>query len=373
MSLPERGTEREHRRVRALDPLHADDLLRHLPAMNAAGDVPALVDTLRRLVAAATPDLDADPYRARAAMRDLGVLLGSIKRHDLEPVTEVPEVEPVLLRLADRGDVVPRDTVHHYSVWNPHGERQRSYTGDPQESALIDSVRLSLPRLARAVDQCVPLAEAELTSPGFLTAMGSFRADLSSLDEAIELVIDRVSPAFFAQDLRPYFGDVTVGGQVWLGGAGAGLPVPLLDLTLWAADHGDAGYETFWRQGIPYALPEWRRLYPRLATGPSLVTRVSEALAKVGAAEPDPRLMAAATAVEQSMRALLGFRAKHVTVARKSYQEDLRLFPVGSSGGSVELLASIVRLTRDNAALVRGRQPGGAQPDEVRAGSLSRA
>lgn len=367
MSVPERGTERDHRRVRALDPLHADHLLRRLPAMNAAGDLPALVDTLRRLVAAATPDIEADPYAACAAMRDLGVLLGSIKRHGPEPVAEVPEAEPLLLRLAARGDVVPRDTVHHYSVWNPHGDRQRTYTGDPQEGALIDSVRLSLPRLARAVDECVPLADAELTSPEFLTAMGGFRADLSSLDEAIDVVTDRVDPAFFARELRPYFGDVTIGGQVWLGGAGAGLPVPLLDLTLWAADHGDPGYETFWRQGIPYALPGWRRLYPRLTAGPSLVTRVAEALRAVGDGVPDPRLMAAATAVEQSLRALLGFRAKHITVARKSYQEDLRLFPVGSSGGSVDLLASIVRLTRDNAALVRGARSG------VRPESLSRA
>jgi hypothetical protein len=361
------GGCRDSRQVRALDPLDADELFRRLPAMNAAADVPALTGALRRLTDNATRALDGNVYRCRAVMRDLGFLLGSVKRHGVEPVVEVPEVEPVLLRLAERADVVPRDTVHHYSVWNPHGERQRSYTGTSEETALIDSVRLSLPRLAQAVELCVPLVEAELASPEFLTAMGGFRADLASLDESIELVIDRVSPEFFARELRPYFDEVVVGGRTWRGGAGAGLPVPLLDLTLWAADHGEPGYETFWREGMPYALPEWRRLYPRLATGPSLVTRVTAALADAGAGPLDARLWSAATAVEQSLRALLIFRAKHVTVARRSYQEDVRLFPLGSSGGSVELLTSIVRLTRDNALAVR------RHPTPPSGSSLSRA
>ncbi|MGA8112617.1 MAG: monodechloroaminopyrrolnitrin synthase PrnB family protein [Actinocatenispora sp.] len=349
------GNHRDNRRVRALDPLDADELCGQLPEMNAAADVSALLDGLRRLAGNASEVLDGDPYECRAAMRDLGIVLGSVKRHGVEPVAEVPEVEPVLLRLAERGDVVPRDTVHHYSVWNPHGERQRMYTGSSQETALIDSVRLSLPRLTQAVDLCMLLVEAELTSPEFLTAMGSFRADLASLDESIELVIDRVSPAFFARDLRPYFDELLIGGRTWRGGAGAGLPVPLLDLTLWASDHGDADYGAFWQESMPYVLPEWRRLYAPLSAAPSLVTRVTAALAEAGDDPLDARLRAAATAVEQSMRALLRFRAKHITVARKSYEEDLRLFPVGSSGGSVELLTSIVQLTRDNAMLVRPR------------------
>ena len=368
------GGHRGSRLVRALDPLDADEVYRRLPAMNAAGDVPALTDALRRLAGNAATVLDGSPSECRAAMRDLGFLLGSVKRHGVEPATVVPEVVPVLLRLAERTDVVPRDTVHHYSVWNPHGDRQRTYTDLPDEAALIDSVRLSLPRLAQAVELCVPVAEAELTSPEFLTAMGSFRAAVASLDESIELVIDRVSPVVFARDLRPYFDEVTIGDRTWRGGAGAGLPVPLLDLTLWASDHGEPDYEAFWREGMPYALPEWRRLYPRLAAGPSLVTRVTAALTEAGDGPLDPRLRAAAGAVEQSMRALLVFRAKHVTVARKSYQEDLRLFPLGSSGGSVDLLASIVRLTRENALAVRRHpaSPGGpGQPGKP--GNLSRA
>ncbi|BCJ27853.1 monodechloroaminopyrrolnitrin synthase PrnB family protein [Actinocatenispora sera] len=364
------GNHRDSRLVRALDPLDADETYRRLPEMNAAADVPALVGALRRLAANAAAAPDGTPYECRAAMRDLGLLLGSIKRHGVEPVTAVPEVEPVLLRLAARGDVVPRDTVHHYSVWNPYGERQRSYTGSSQESALIDSVRLSLPRLSQAVELCDPLARAELTDPEFLTAMGSFRAHLASLDEAIELVNGRVTPAFFANELRPYFDEVTIDGRVWRGGAGAGLPMPLLDLALWAADHDpddddSAGYAEFWAGGVPYALPEWRRRYAELAGGPSLVARVTAALDEAGDGPMDDRLWAAATAVEQSLRALLSFRAKHFTVARQSYQEDVRLFSVGSSGGSVELLASIVRLTRDNARVVRPRRSARSDPERL--------
>ena len=51
------------------------------------------------------------------------------------------------------------------------------------------------------------------------------------------------------------------------------------------------------------------------------------------------------------------FRGKHLTIARRAYREEIRLYPVGSGGGSVELLTRILDLTRAAAAQVNHTDP----------------
>ena len=51
------------------------------------------------------------------------------------------------------------------------------------------------------------------------------------------------------------------------------------------------------------------------------------------------------------------FRGKHLTIARRAYREDVRLYPVDSAGGSVELLTRILDLTRTIAAQVDDSHP----------------
>src|SRR5262245_26557700 len=115
--------------VAVLDPLHADKVCAQLPAMNGQADLTALMNALRSIVPAAEHIRRFTPLECLAAMRDLGMFLGSIKRHGVQPVLAVPEVEAALLALGTRTDLVPRDTVHHYACWNPRGARQRMYTG----------------------------------------------------------------------------------------------------------------------------------------------------------------------------------------------------------------------------------------------------
>ncbi|MBO0881383.1 MAG: DUF1864 family protein, partial [Mycobacterium sp.] len=132
--------------VAALDPLDADEVCAHLPAMNRRGEVSALATALRQIMPTAIQVAGFNALECLAAMRDIGMLLGSIKRHGVQPVAAVPEIEEVLLDLAMRTDLVPRDTLHHYTCWNPGGgTRRRMYTGDPQETHLIDAVRTAMP------------------------------------------------------------------------------------------------------------------------------------------------------------------------------------------------------------------------------------
>jgi hypothetical protein len=286
---------------------------------------------------------------ALAAMRDLGMLLGSIKRHGMQPVDAVPEVESVLVALGARAGMMPRDTVHHYTEWNPAGPRERRYTNDPQESALVDAVRRSFPRLRTGVDLCARLRRADVHDPEFAVLVGELAEQLRGFEDAITTVTARVSPRFFARELRPYFEEIDIAGSRYMGPAAAHVPLFLVDLTVWACDHATADHRSFLTETRAHTLPAWRALAEDWSEGPSLVTRLAEPLARLGSSPVPDSLARSAAAVAEALRRLVLFRSKHLVIARRAYREDVRLYPLGSAGGSIDLLREILRLTRDNA------------------------
>ncbi|MDX2559227.1 DUF1864 family protein [Streptomyces sp. TX20-6-3] len=359
------GDPRHHTQdIRAADPLGADGLLAAVPAMNADADVAALTVALRALV----PDIDRAAQwsvgHALAAMRDLGILLGSLKRHGVQPLAAVPEALPVLELLGRRTDMVPRDTVHHYTTWNPPGPRRRTYTGHPTEARLQDAVRMVFPGLVAAVDDCGRVARLEPYDPGFATALDRVARHVRTMVDSIDLTVAQVPPEYFAATLRPYFEEVEVDGRDYLGPAAAQVPLWLVDLTLWQCDRSDPAYEAFLTESVPYALPAWRAFHTRHRGGVSAVSKLSAAVSWEGADRLPPPLTASAEALGRVLRLLKTFRARHLGIARKAYSEETRLYEEGSGGAPVALLRSILDLTRENETMVRRatvrRRPAGA-------------
>lgn len=344
----------DRERISALDPLESDTLLSHLPEMNSSADLSTMAHTVRVLL----PDIRRlDTYsfeQCLAAMRDLGLLLGSIKRHGMQPITLVPELEPVLLELGRRTDMIPRDTVHHYTEWNPRGQRQRMYTGEPQEEFLMNGARLSLPHLSQAVELCKTLSHLDPTEQLFATTLEALAEQIGFFDQAITEVVEKVTPEFFAQVMRPYYEEVTVGGISYLGPAAAHVPLFLIDLVVWASDHGDPVYDAFLHEATQHTLPHWRALVPLWEQKPSLVTQVNRAFATIQPDEMPPQALRQTTeALFKVLRTLVIFRGKHFGIARKAYHDELRLYELGSGGGSIGLLRTILDLTRQNATIVR--------------------
>jgi hypothetical protein len=343
------------KKVRALDPLLADRVCRDLPVMNDQGAVPDIVAALRGLV----PELsDVSAYSVHdclAAMRDVGMFLGSLKRHSVEPTGIVPEVVPLLLELGRRTDMIPRDTVHHYTTWNPLGGRQRMYTGDVQEASLQLSVRLVLPHVRAGLELCDLLGEIAPDDPRFAQVVDELTQHLGAMVKSIDLVAKNVSPVFFARTLRAYFEGVMIDGKTYLGPAAAQVPLWLIDQAVWASDGCTPEYAEFIRDAAPYGLPRWRDLYSVWRNRPSLVTRLIRAYGKVpGEAEcRSPALRASAEALAQMLRVVIVFRGRHLGIARQTYQADLQLYPKGSGGSSVGLLRQILDLTRESALLTK--------------------
>ncbi|MEV5018199.1 monodechloroaminopyrrolnitrin synthase PrnB family protein [Streptomyces sp. NPDC053780] len=343
--------------IRDQDPLAADTTCFNLRQYNEHADVPALTAALRGMV----PTLDAvagySVEACVAAMRDLGMVLGSIKRHGPEPVPLAPEVVPVLHELGRRTDMVPRDTVHHYTTWNPVGGRQRMYTGDIQEAYLQESVRMVFPHLREALELAGLLSDTDVAEPKVADLTDELTGHVEVMVSAIDMVVANVSPEFFARDLRSYFEEITVDGRVLLGPAAAQVPLWLIDQAVWASDHSGPEYQEFLRDSVPYSLPRWRELYDCWTGVPSVVTRLVAAYGDDpdGAERRMPGLRPAAEALARLLRVVLVFRGRHLGIARKAYDADLRLYPVGSGGASVDLLRQITDLTRASAQLTRPR------------------
>ncbi|MET9654653.1 monodechloroaminopyrrolnitrin synthase PrnB family protein [Streptomyces sp. NPDC006460] len=361
--LEERGDPRYRiADICAADPLGADAVLAALPAMNADADVAALTVALRTLL----PDHDRaaewNVVAALAAMRDLGILLGSLKRHGVQPAEAVPDVVPILELLGRRTDMVPRDTVHHYTTWNPAGPRRRTYTGHPMETDLQEAVRTAFPGLVAALDTCARVACLEPYDPGFATALDRTAHHVRSIVDSIDFTASNISPEFFALTLRPYFEEVDVAGRSYLGPAAAQVPLWLVDLTLWQCDRSDAAYDTFLAESLPYSLPSWREFHEQYAGGVSAVSKLSTALSWENADRLPRELAASALALGRVLKILKTFRARHIVIARKAYSDDLRLYEEGSGGAPVALLRSILDLTRDNETLVRQATSGRPGP-----------
>ncbi|MFJ8229122.1 monodechloroaminopyrrolnitrin synthase PrnB family protein [Streptomyces sp. NPDC094448] len=340
--------------IRAADPLGADPSLARLPAMNAAADVPALAAALRALLPQPGDVARYDVPHALAAMRDLGMFLGSLKRHGTEPVAAVPYVLPVLERLGRITDMVPRDTVHHYTTWNPPGERLRTYTGLTAEARLQDAVRMVIPGLVAALEHCAELAGLEPYDPGFATALDRIADSLGPMVESIDFTIAHVPPVVFATDIRPYFEEIGVDGVDYLGPAAAQVPLWLVDLTLWQCDRSDRSYEQFLAESVRYTLPGWRTHYTAHRGGTSAVSKFSAAVSwETEAGRPPAHLVRSGYSLVRVLRILKAFRARHITVARKAYAEEVRLYDKGSGGAPLELLRAVLDLTRDNETFVR--------------------
>ena len=212
-------------------------------------------------------------------------------------------------------------------------------------------MRLCLPHLRTAVDHCRHLTMLAVTDREFGARAAELAGSARECVAAIDLVRDGVSPGYFARGLRPYFEPITVSGHVLLGPAAAHVPLGLIDLALWASDSGEDRYAGFRGEAVRYYPPLWRRLHADWAAGPSLVTRMLEA-ARAGPAGSRWHADLAAAGLRDTLRALVVFRGRHLVQARAAYREDVQLYPLGSGGGSLDLLREIVSLTRQNAAIL---------------------
>lgn len=326
-----------------LDPLSADAELQKLPEINARRDINAIAYILEKILPRFETIQLQTENESVATIRDLGMFAGSLKRHGVQPIEAVPKLEPILIALSQRTDMVPRDTLLHYSIWNPKGIRQRKYTSYTDETHLITSASIAIPKLEVAIANLVDLHSLPVDTPEFLELCKQCTTNLMGMVEAIVYAIKNVSRQCFATELRPYFDPILVQGQEYLGPGAVEMPLFIFDHLLWSTDKTDRQHKQFQKGFLPYVLPKYRQLHADFQNQPSLVTKVS---AHIVNNQANNVALEAANVILGLFKILMKFRKPHIKVVDDAYiHTESNVRDVGSGGYQASILNHIANLT----------------------------
>ncbi|BAZ29793.1 Monodechloroaminopyrrolnitrin synthase PrnB [Cylindrospermum sp. NIES-4074] len=329
--------------ISTLDPLEADCVLKKLPEMNASRDTNSIICTIKILM----PELEQIKHytfhQALAVVRDIGIFAGSLKKHGIEPVEAVPSLEPVFVNLGKMTDMVPRDTLMHYCLWNPQGERGRRHTAYIDETRLIESGKIAIPRLECAIYDLSSLHTIPIDTPEFVLQCRQCEENLTGMVEAIVYAIKKVSRKIFAEELRAYFDPIIVQGKEFLGPGAVEMPLFIFDHLLWSAECMEEPYLEFRQALLPYCLPKFRKLYTEFEAQPSLLTKVCRELKTAPAA--NNTILDGANALMKLFHILIKFRKPHIKVVDEAYIAENHIREKGSGGYHLETLNYITALT----------------------------
>ncbi len=352
---------KEDEYIAVLDPLQADKWMRQVPLFNQTQDIIELVLLMVDLMPSMEQASGFDSYQANAAMRDIGFFLGSLKRHHVEPVNVIPQLEEKLNLLASKTNLPPRDTLLHYTVWNPIGLRRRTYTGTQDEKHLIESVVIAMDPLVQSIYLLQQLHQTSLQSAEFSAICKKIYVLFEKVIEGIVLARRQVSPAYFANELRFYFDPITLNEREYLGPGAVEMPMFVFDHLLWSSDCLDAEYQVFKETYVPYIHPNIRLVYRQFSNTDSLVTKACQLATSSGF---HPIVVDSLKALASCCRLLKSFRMPHKKVAEEAYAHTKQPKLVeqeaapsqqrshGSGGYSTDILSHILSLTNDKISLL---------------------
>lgn len=324
--------------VKKLDPLQIDQHLTAIAQCNTDRDVDGLIKLLKNKLPTPTQLDKYDFYSALACMRDIGIFLGSIKRHDVEPVEAIPQLEYILDELGIKTNMPPRDTLLHYTVWNPEGERMRRYTFVEDEANLMQSVKDSFPAMEGAIDHLIKLHHTPMESKYYEELCTKAGESFKHVIDAIVFAHRSVSPEFFAKELRFYYDPIVFNGEELIGPGAVELPMFVYDHLLWSSQVMDEEYITFKTTYLPYNLSFMRDIYEFYAGKESLLDAAIRQLNQY----PNDQVIDSSKALLKLCNMQKSFRMPHKKLAEESYEyQEETGKDKGSGGYSTDILVFI--------------------------------
>lgn len=329
--------------ISSLDPLCADEKFKLLPDLNRNRNTKELIIMLSGILPSVPEILQFDYYQAVAAVRDIGIVLGSLKRHGIEPEYSVADLGVKLKLLGEKTDLPPRDTLIHYTVWNPDGERLRTYTGTSDEKHLIESVKIAMTPLVHAIKDIRDLYFIAPASEEFSILCEKVKDNLEKMVKAIVHAKKNVSTYYFATELRMYFDPITLDDREYLGPGAVEMPLFVFDHILWGADCEEEEYVKFKNTYLPYVLPEMRVIFNEFSGSKSLLTKISSILDQAGSF--DQTTLHSVKRLKELCLLLKSFRSPHKKLAEESYNHEGETNRQKGSGGyQTDILAYIMKI-----------------------------
>ncbi|MFZ6012050.1 MAG: monodechloroaminopyrrolnitrin synthase PrnB family protein, partial [Bacteroidota bacterium] len=245
------------------------------------------------------------------------------------------------------------DTLLHYTIWNPPGNRIRTYTGLQDEMCLVESVRIALPDLIGSITHLEAMHEMDIHGSDFELNCLKLRDKVNSMVHGIVHAKRNVSAAVFANELRFYYDPIKVDyNKTYIGPGAVEMPMFVFDHLLWNCDLQDKLYTDFKEGYLPYNLHFIRQIYHRFKGKPSLLSRVEENLKN----DPSPQNYRAAVAILELCTVLKSFRMPHKRVAEEAYnQGESHHRENGSGGYTVDILQHIIKLQQTKLSSLQAR------------------
>ena len=320
-----------------LDPLGLDTYFEQLPAVNRAGDIGSLYETLTESVL----KLEIEPVESRnkalAALRDLDFLASSYVRHGRNPIEDIQGLEDRLVELGGIIGTVPRGTVATYALANPSDDRQRSFTGDSEELLFIDAVRQTSLALESSLEDFIRQDPT--------TALIKLDANLDVAIQSIVSVIRTLSPEYFTKVMRPYFDPLVIEGKKYLGAGGAQLQFVAFDYVLWGASETDTTYNSYFNENYTYLTPSQQSAIAEIMAKYDQNTLLEH----IAINDDKP----AASAAMEALKKMKKFRYPH----RKLAQENFKIRQhgqVGSGSYTTDILDVLLLKTEQAIEITEG-------------------
>lgn len=328
--------------IELLDPIGFDDKISLLHSFNQKKMTREIIQLMYDLLP--LPDaLEKFTYEESiAVMRDLGIFIGILKKNGIEPVEVVPELEYVLLVLMVKTNLPPRDTLLHYTSWNPTNHRVRTYTGLTDEKFLIESVKMAMPDLFNAILELEKLHGIDLKDPLFAIQCQNVQEKISVMVKGVVHAKRNVSPAVFANELRFYYDPIKVDyGKDYIGPGAVEMPMFLFDHLLWSCDSRDEEYSKFKEGYLLYNLSFIGDIYWKFKDNPSLLSIAIEKLKY----KADANVLRSVYQIQQLGNILKSFRMPHKKLAENAYAHgDEHNKTKGSGGYAPTILEKILNL-----------------------------
>lgn len=335
--------------VSMLDPLGFDEyFVTNAFSQAASAEYPSsMIAFEARVVSPISNDFidSLNEVSAMAAARDLNMIASAATKFGI-PMHKLPNLEELLLKLAQKTYEVPTDTVFGYGTRNPTGERQRSFTKTREESLFIEAFSDGMFGLIATLAGLETIQSMEITNPRFSTLVVDSSVHLHQMQEAILSVRKHITPDFFTNKLRPFFDPKTLRGNTYFAAGGAQMPVTMIDLLLWGVEDTDRTYVGYRNENLRYLPRSYRSKVEGIMSVPSILAsitaQVQQGVASSGRRAAITNLHSLLDLADQMIR----FRAPHLGVA-KANMSIRSNGSVGSGGYDLTILQYLIKRTKE--------------------------
>lgn len=326
--------------ISSLDPLLMDDEFSNFPEINEKNDVRLLEDMLKRALVNSKRLNLSDFNIAHALLRDIGFIISSLRKYNIQPALKNEELNTLLLYLSTVTKTIPRETSYHYGICNPISSRRRRFTNFKDEDALINGVKIFAIELEKVLFGILKIYEDLETKKSIDDAhLEHILSIFSKSLESVKIELLKIDPFTFSNYLRPFFDPIIIGDKEYVGPGGGQIPLLVIDSVLFGFDlPTNHVYKTFSYEGIQFLTPELISIFNKYKEKPTLI--------KLNSERKNEKIEGF---LETFLNELIRFRQIHLHLAKTSLSNENRgSYSTGSAGYRVEMVQETLKATKNS-------------------------